>query len=246
MDERNMGSQKGISPMRQWCIERGYVDNADYKSLHLNWIRSHQSFVPEISVWRPSNHAYFGNIVAPEVTYLEVMTDVYLDERYTQEWAFYNLRRDMEHHRNNTNALEKIMIDLGKSYEKTYFVTVGFNHQTFNPKTFIAYVETVKSFDWIKVFKAKFEIYRENGEHPHCHMKIETALPKSKIIEKLHRAKFGKTLILKKEFIDVKPFCAYHEMYLEGNKKEEKMKYVELDKVYRASHGIADMYTNEN
>jgi len=111
-----MGSQKGISPMRQWCNEHGFVENADYKSLHLGWIRSHSSFVPVTSVWKPSNHAYFGNIVAPEVTYLEVMTDVYLDHRYTQEWAFYNLRRDMDHHKNNEEAQAWIKDNIPELY----------------------------------------------------------------------------------------------------------------------------------
>jgi len=70
-----------------------------------------------------------------------------------------------------------------------YFVTIGFNHQTWNIPHCVAAIQKVLSSKWLKDGEAVFELHRANGEHPHAHFSLilENPLPKSKVVEKIFK-----------------------------------------------------------
>lgn len=221
----------------------GFEDGVDYKGAHLRWLQTHKDFLPSPDVWKPTD-GYLGSYKLPDVTYLEVMQDIYSNDMYLQKWAFIDFKRDMLYHR----QLQQVTIQMSNLVSKVdnikgvWFVTIGFNHQTYTDKLMLGYMEKLLTFDWVQDCLGKFEIYRTNGMHPHVHMKLETQLTKSKIIEKLMRCKNGSKLILKKEMIDVKSFQPYHDKYLAGEKVEAKMDCVMKDADYREKNGIPHIF----
>lgn len=221
---------------RPWLNTESFVEGHCYKTHHLNWIRTHSQFLPEMAVWVPT----------PPITttYHEVMTEVYSHPNYLQRWAFENLQRDIWYHRTLSEMNLKIvnqMLQASDSQKKYWFVTLGFNHQTFSVSKMLSFIENLMSYEWITEFKGKFEIYRSNGEHPHIHIIMAAEFPKSKIVEKIHACRGAKGLILAKNFIDVKPCLPCHKLYLDGIKQDSKMPYVEKDIEYRNLHGIPHM-----
>lgn len=211
----------------------GYNPNHDYKSAHLEWLEKTKSFVPSREVFEHKDADYYT-----------VMKDLYSLDVYLQQWAYVNLMRDMHHHRTITQILITCANKLSEKDKigGRWFITIGFNHQTYCDKVMMKYMDTLKTFDWVQSLKAKFEIFRTNGEHPHVHMLMETQLTKSKIIEKLMRCKGGSKLILKSSFIDVKPWLPCHDDYLNGIKQDSKMSCCQKDEKYREEHGIPHYY----
>lgn len=214
----------------KWDIFDPY---ADYKSAHLEWIEKTKSFVPSRTVFDHATADYFT-----------VMKELYTLVQYENKWAYINLMKDMEHHRKINEILVKCANALSKTdgIRGRWFITIGFNHQTYTDKLMMKYMETLQGFEWVQSLKAKFEIFRTNGEHPHVHMLMETQLTKSKIIEKLMRCKGGRQLILKNSFIDVKPWLPCHDDYLNGIKQDSKMSCCQKDEKYREEHGIPHYY----
>ena len=120
--------------------------------------------------------------------------------------------------------------------EPVYFVTVGFNNQTWTPYDVKKTIQNILANNKILVDSyGVFELFRTNGEHPHCHFKIilQEKLRPSKIAEFIYRTKGVSKVVLKATFIDVKSFQPYHEEYLKGNKVEEKLIYCQQDKQWR-------------
>lgn len=211
----------------------GYVPGYDYKSAHLEWLLKMKSFVPSVDVYESTANPY-----------IDTMRELYRLDGYLQQWAYVDLMKDMAHHR----AIGQILMTCNNKLSETdqikgrWFITIGFNHQNYTDKLMMKYMEALCGFEWIQSLKAKFEIFRTNGEHPHVHMLMETQLTKSKIIEKLMRCKGGSKLILKSSFIDVKPWLPCHDKYLAGDKQSEKMLCVDKDIKYRDEHGIPHLY----
>lgn len=210
----------------------GYQVGVDYKSAHLEFLKRTKNFIPSKDVYEN-----------PE-TYYEAMTEVYKLEGYTQAWAYTNLMKDKKHYRMMNEVLMKCDMELSKTdnIKGKYFVTIGFNHQTYTDKLMMKYMETLVGYEWLQSLLAKFEIHRTNGMHPHVHMIMETQLTKSKVIEKLQRCKGGRVLILKKEMIDVKMWEPRHDKYIAGQKTEEKMECVDKDAAYRLKNGIPEYW----
>lgn len=225
----------------------GFVEGVDYKGAHLRWLQTHKDFLPSRDVWYPTDD-YFGSYKMPDVTYYEVMQDIYSKSQYEQKWAFLDFKKDMLYYR----QLQQVTIQMSNLVSKVdnikgvWFVTIGFNHQTYTDKLMLGYMEKLLTFDWIQDVLGKFEIYRTNGLHPHVHMKLETQLTKSKIIEKLMRCKNGSKLILKKEMVDVKPYLSCHDAYLAGQKTDEKMDCVRRDAEYREKNNIPHIFRRLN
>lgn len=211
----------------------GFQPDIDYKTAHLEWIMRTKSFIPSVDVYECSH-----------TPYIDAMRELYRLDAYLQAWAYVNLMRDMSHHRRIGQVLVTCANKLSERDEikGRWFITIGFNHQTYTDNLMKKYMEALLTFDWVQSLKAKFEIFRTNGEHPHVHMLLETQLSKSKIIEKLMRCKGGSKLILKSQFVDVKPWLPCHDRYLDGQKTPEKMECVQKDIKYREEHEIPQVY----
>lgn len=216
-----------------WNNPSGFEFGCDYKTAHVEWLMARKSFVPSVQVYE---HIH--------VPYVDTMRELYRLDEYKQEWAYVNLMKDMAHYRQVSKIIGSCENKLSEvdNIKGRWFITIGFNHQTYTDKLMMKYMEALCTFDWVQSLKAKFEIFRTNGEHPHVHMLMETQLTKSKIIEKLMRCKGGSKLILKSSFVDVKPWLSCHDRYLNGEKVPEKMLCVEKDIKYRDEHNIPHLY----
>lgn len=129
-----------------------------------------------------------------------------------------------------------------------WFITIGFNHQTFKISDAVLVIRRICENKIFKEIRGVFEMFRENGEHPHVHFlaELHETLPKSKILEKLWATKGIKKQVLSKTFIDVKKAEDYHTNYILGIKKQEKMKYIEKDKEFRKKNNIPEFFSQPN
>jgi len=208
---------------------------ADYKNAHLAWLKSCRDFEPKY----PSDYK--------SGTYLDVMTTLYADERIPMIMAYHMFISDKAWYKKS----KKIAREIDKQVEKLeptpptlWFVTLNFNHQTWNVKDCTKCIEKILAMDWIIRAKANFEYYRENGEHPHCHFLLETKEPKSRILDKIFRPLYTKKVIFKKNFIDCEPGMDYHHKYINLDKKNEKMENVQKDIEWRKKNNIPDFEKN--
>lgn len=211
----------------------------DYVSAHLQWISNNPKFVP-----REQSSFQYG------YTYYEMMKELYSTQRKfegIQQYArtCYVLDKAWLIQQSAiTKAIDKEVHKLQPTINNEWFVTIGFNHQTWSVKDCVKCIENILSMDWIVRAKANFELYRENGEHPHCHFIIETKEPKSSIVYKLFRPQYVKKICLSKNFIDVKPMEQRHIKYINLDKASEKMVYVEKDIQFRKMNNIPDFEKN--
>lgn len=97
------------------------------------------------------------------------------------------------------------------------------------------------------------EKHRENGIHHHTHFLVtfHDKVYKSKLIDWIYQCKGVKQVCLNKNFIDIlgpvnskKPYQPYekYDEYIKGNKKEDKRKYIEMDKKWRNENQVAHIF----
>jgi len=202
----------------------------DYKSAHLSWVNSHPTFMPQ--------HTHIcGQVYSDSLSFLYYQTG---SELINQEFARQLFKSDIDYHA----SLSLIISSLSVTTDAPkFFVTIGFNHQTWKINSCVKVIENILSFDWILSCRAVFELHRENGEHPHCHFLMETEkMFKSKVLEKIWATKGIKTVCLKKSFIDCKSAEKFHQDYINLIKKESKMRYVALDTKWRKENNIPDAF----
>lgn len=208
----------------------------DYKTAHIQWLTNTKNFVPKY----PADYSR-------GVSYLETMISLYADPRIPQEMARAMFVSDKNHYNNCYKVIkevDKLVEKLVPTPNDSWFVTVGFNHDTWNIKDCDKFIRNVLEMDWVIRGKANFELFRSNGEHPHCHFVIETKEPKSRILEKLFRPLYAKKVVFSKNFIDVKPMMDYHHKYIMLDKIEEKMECVKKDIDFRKKNNIPDYEKN--
>lgn len=212
----------------------------DYKAAHLNFIKeqSQKGFIPKEYVdWKYN------------IPYLEMMRFTYSQPAATQEVAemFYNAdKKWLLDKQKISKSIDKRLQLLESTPDGRWFVTIGFNHQTWNIQKCTKCIEKILGMDWIIKAKANFELFRENGEHPHCHFLLETKEPKSRILDKLFRPKYVKDIVLARSFIDVKEAQPFHDKYINLDKQTLKQEYVEKDKEWRNKNNIPDYEKNWN
>lgn len=202
----------------------------DYKSAHLSWVTSHPNFMPQ------GTHMC-GQDYSDSLNFLYYQTgSVFVN----QEFARRLFKSDIDYHQ----SLSVIISSLSESINAPkFFITIGFNHQTWNVRSCVKVIENILTFDWIISCRAVFELHRENGEHPHCHFLMETEkMFKSKILEKIWATKGIKSVCLKKSFIDCKPAERYHDDYINLIKQESKMKFVTMDTKWRSENNIPEHF----
>lgn len=201
---------------------------SDYKAAHLAWIDRTKNFTPK----------YAQDYT---VHYFDIMSQIYSRSDVSQSYAKMCYLEDKLWYK-QTYAIEK---EIDKEVNKVapsivndFFVTIGFNHQTWSVAKCCKAIEKIINMEWIDSCKANFELHRENGEHPHVHFFIKTKEPKSKVLDKLWRPKYIQDLVLSKSFIDIKVGMDYHLKYINLDKQEDKTEYVLRDKDWRAKNNI--------
>jgi len=223
-------------------MEKSFDDTNDYVNLHLEWILS--------------NTRYAQANDGVHCCYYDIMNSVYKDmdvkkmctcnfvvtpHRQRNHTAFKLLITDMITSKRNQSVLknmEKLAMEDHGSTNK-YFVTIGFNHQTFNVKDFLKSINVLFRKSFVLSAEGVFEIYRTNGEHPHIHIIME--VPKIRagiVVTKIFQTAGMSKIVLSRNFIDVKPCEEYHYKYINGEKIEEKMGCCEKDKLFREKNNI--------
>lgn len=102
-----------------------------------------------------------------------------------------------------------------------------------------------------------FEYNTEKGHHIHIHALIElnhtgrvsfSALKDDILKAKNRQGKMNIFLKMSwaKKYVDRCDSRAYYHAYLNGHKTEEKLQYVELDKLWRKENNLEDFYIKEN
>lgn len=209
----------------------------DYKNQYLQWIRNNPTFVPKGGLPR-------------ECSYLELMTDIMQCKNCTEEVAKMFYDTDRKWKRECADLIRETERADNKKINKSsqFFITIGFNHQTWDIPKCVKVIEKILTFDWIKEGEAVFELYRTNGEHPHVHFLVDITdgLTKSKIVEKLWACAGIKKVVLKKSFIDVKVAQEYHEKYIKGDKIPEKVECCDRDREWRKKNGIPQNFIKQN
>jgi len=202
-------------------------------SSHLLWISQHPRFVP------------YNFIQLSGITYYESMQFL-----YTQQKCFLSLgivetllRGDLRHYNESIEFLNAITKQVSSVKNTDFFVTIGFNHQTYSISKCTSLINNLIKCDWVISCRAIFEFHRENGEHPHAHFYLCTNQQyKSKIVEKIWAIKGIKSICLKKSFIDCKSAAPYHKDYINLNKTESKLQYIEKDRIWRLANSIPEYF----
>uniref|UniRef100_UPI004047A95A hypothetical protein n=1 Tax=Mariniflexile sp. TaxID=1979402 RepID=UPI004047A95A len=209
---------------------------ADYKSAHLAWIYSTKSFTPKYA------HDYRADI-----SYYEIMKQTYNNPSCTQDMAKSFFVADKLWHKQTFCLSKEIDKEIEKSLpspSEKWFMTIGFNHDTWTVKDCDKCITKILGMEWIKSGKANFELHREGGVHPHVHFIIETKEPQSRIVDKVYRPLYVKKLVSKRNFVEVTPMMEYHLKYINLDKKEDKMQYVKKDIEWRKKNNIPDYEKN--
>lgn len=219
----------------------------DYKSLHLAFLKSHPQFTPKYSY--DYTEPYY-NVMAELYRTRNFVGGRYVD-RVTNVHAQMFYESDMLWQKACQQAIKSHIRDAHKNDSLApVFVTIGFNHQTWNIPSCVKVIETIVARPWIKTIHAVFELHRDTGIHPHVHMLITPSEPltKSKMLEKIWATAGIKNLVLANRgkkcstFVDYKLAEDYHYKYIKLEKTEDKMKYVAKDIVWRKENGIQEYW----
>lgn len=225
-------------PKLSFLDRNGYCPRENYVSAHLHWIADHKTFVPK-------EQQYIGK---EGYSYYDIMTELYTSQLgkcpTINEYAFITFILDklwLVESGEITKKMSKAVERLRPTPNGKWFITIGFNHQTWSVEKCKKCISRILDMEWIISAKANFELYRTNGLHPHVHFAIETKEPKSRILDKLFRPQYVQKLVLSKNFIDVQPFLdPQHLKYINLDKVSEKMECVEKDRVWRLENDIPD------
>lgn len=215
-----------------------YNEKYDYKAAHLSWIRSHPNFTAKFYNNMPGVRC--NNLVFEKSSYYDIMVEWYLTgSNFIAYLNYYDDLRWLE----EQDEIKK-HLNTKPFVSNCSFVTIGFNHQEFTVKKAFEFIQSVLNLSVVLDGSfAVLEYHRQNGEHPHVHFKMYYSgqTYKSVLIQAIYRAKHAKKLILNKNFIDIKEFIeTVHDNYLDGNKQENKMPFVEKDKSWRSKNNIPD------
>lgn len=213
----------------------------DFISLHIQWVKNHPSFIPK------GCRDYSKDDNAHGKTYVDTLIQLYRNEgnkNNPPQWMAEALfKGDLKWFEESKRAEAMLIKSIGQVNPTKWFITFNFNHQTFDVDKAVTYIKYVISkTDFIVSAKCKFEMFRTNGEHPHCHciMVFDSTMAKSTIAKIFWNRAGGKKLILKSNFIDVLPYEDRHDQYINGIKHISKMDCVNKDIVWRKNSNIPE------
>lgn len=144
-------------------------------------------------------------------------------------------------------ALQKLydVIQDGTRTSK-YFVTVSFSEELFTVDTFKTWWSKMTSKAKVINCRGVLERHSDAGQNTHVHMIIETPFRKGRLLQFIWETAGIKKLISEKNFIDVKEYSERHEEYINGDKRESKVEYVEKDREFRKNNGIPEILSMNN
>lgn len=211
-----------------------FDSSKDYKRLHIEWVKANKSFRPR---------------TPPPLTfnsYLEYLIDVYAFTIKQQMTAFIWLKDDYNWSKKSKSINEEVakMFDADHlpNYDNTFFVTIGFNEQKFNPPAVLKALNKLFEKDWITSAYGVFEYYSEKGQHPHLMMRLQVIESifkkgKGKIADKIMDSCLGK-FFDGRNYVDVKFWLPCHQPYIELNKCSEKKEFLEKDVLWRIENNL--------
>lgn len=203
-------------------------ERTDYKAAHLTWIKRHKDFIPK-----------GGECLT--LPYIEIMTYLYSTKNCTQLNAQFLFEADLYWEKECLKIIKGVYTKCNRVQPlNCFFITLGFNHQTFTIDKAKKAINRLMATATFQFSKCNLEIHRENGLHPHLHIFTASELPKAKIVQNIWSKQYITDIVSAKNWVDVKPAESYHLPYIKLEKKPEKMKYVEMDKVWRTAEGIPD------
>ena len=147
------------------------------------------------------------------------------------------------------NPLMKIIKDAGKEGKKVYttwWATASLDDKK-DIKDNLKNIQKAMTKKWIEkyeyVIEQRGETEEEAGKGIHVHYLITGKKPYSQIQREL-----ANTLQVDKAYIHVKPANNIDGLrsYMAGQKTDEKLKKVEIDKFFRTKHNIESYYTSSN
>lgn len=215
-----------------------YNEKYDYKAAHIAWATKNPTFESKQFSTMPA--VKVNNYYLERPSYVETLKEWYLTS--SNFIAYLNYYDDLQWLEDCQEIKKSLLV---KPFETNVaHVAVGFNHQEFTVKKGFEFIQAVLNLGCVLDGSfAVMENFRENGIHPHVHMKIYWSgqLNKSQIIQAIFRARHGKKLVLGKNFIQFDNWIPEtHDNYLNGIKKESKMKYVDMDREWRSKNSIPD------
>lgn len=217
-----------------------YNPSVNYKELHLQWIKKHKSFKPKGGIeCDPKTGRPFWN------SYYEQMEEMYKHYIYPKT-AFICLRDDIKHFTIDQDIDEKVNMVLGLIPTEKYFVTFNFNDNNFDLTKILPALEKLKSKTYIHKMDAVFEYHGSKHNHPHIHMILEVSGPDRTEgrFKKLIRRTQLYNILSADNYLDFKRYSPErHEDYLEGGKKESKLKLLEQDKIWREQLNLQHSYS---
>lgn len=229
------------------------------KDLHIFWVRQHPLFCDRDSGRKGEE-------------YVELLEEMYKGlENVFIKYGFVSrlvddfLKDDILRY-NKVDKVSQRLAEIEKSTLSNVeisddllwaFITIGFNEQTITPQKMSNVSKKVSELKYFKDCYYVFEKHRENGIHHHTHFLVKFYKKefKSKIIDWIYQVRGMREVCLKKEFIDIlgplnskkiyQPYEKYYE-YINGNKKQDKLKYVEQDKQWRNENNMSHILYRSN
>lgn len=223
-----------------------YNENVDYKVGHILWVRS-QGNAFKCSTWTAGNVNDY--LLLLDEMYFGCHARIFTNETAKVLWdgdKKSQLKQIMAVVNDNPNNV-KMTDDM--------WITIGFRHESVETDIHQYYKDTAKILkqisEWgcVDTLKAKWEFFRgkEHGFHPHIHMmvKLKSVMYLTTFREKILKIKkLNKYLdVTNKKFVNIAQ-CLHpeHDMYMAGDKVEEKLENVSLDIDFRHKHNIPEFF----
>lgn len=189
--------------------------------------------------------------------------------RFWYDWVIAIMKRQARRRRVDIKEMNNLMkkVNVVPDAEPIWaFITVGFDDEKImenEPKFLksvakLAYCISHLTYEKGAIASVTYVIekHRLTGIHHHIHFLFTfyTKVPPSTMINKIFSASGLKEYCTRKNFIDYigpqkpnkerphAPYSVYLD-YVNGNKKEEKQKFVQLDRAWREKNGLCHLYS---
>lgn len=210
----------------------GFEESKDYKSIHLEWIKSNRAFRPKLGI--PLNYS----------SYLDYMSEMYTQTIKNQKTAYLYLKDDYNWSKKSKTIKDEVAIMFGDKPDKsdnTFFITFNFDNQKFDSSLILKATNKTLDKSWIDGYYAVFEYHTENGNHPHLMMRliVNKYNKKGKLLDKMFESPLAK-YTGGKNFIDVRPYLKCHDDYLMLDKAVEKKEYLDKDVIWRRENNLPE------
>ena len=174
----------------------------------------------------------------------------YMKDNMDPETLAKNLNQEIKfriHYFNLQLKLKKDLANLNNDSFKWFFITIGYDDENITVDKIRKYSARVATSNYFIDCEYVNEKFRKNdkGEiyiHHHTHFLVKCDLPKSRVIDRIFAT--VKDVVKSKNFIDIKSpkdHCGTYDdklRYVRGDKREEKMECVRLDRNWRIDNNL--------